>query len=85
MTGRTFYGAPLAFGVLPAGACAERGFEAPGVWPGARVAPGWPAFLPASAIGVIYAGSDILVVRICAVGAPADVGTVFVSASVLEP
>jgi len=61
-----YYGS-LSFGTLAAGQCAELGFPAQGVSPGLALAPGWPSGLPKQVSGIMYAGSDTVVVRLCAV------------------
>lgn len=58
------YGA-LSFGVLAANQCAELSFPAHGVSPGMTVIPGWPPTLPAQAHGIMYAGADVIIVRLC--------------------
>jgi hypothetical protein len=61
-----YYGS-LSFGTLAAGQCAELSFPAQGVSPGLALAPGWPPDLPKPVSGIMYAGSDAVVVRLCAV------------------
>lgn len=61
-----WYYAPLSFGTLPAGQCAELSFPAQGVSPGMTVAPGWPSNLPAGIHGIMYGGANVIVVRLCA-------------------
>jgi hypothetical protein len=60
-----YYGS-LSFGSVMAGQCAELSFPAHGVSPGLAIAPGWPPDLPKQVSGIMYAGADSVVVRLCA-------------------
>lgn len=57
-------GAPEFPAISPA-SCAERSIPAPGVAPGMPVSPGWPHNLPAPLHGIMYAGADVIVIRLC--------------------
>jgi hypothetical protein len=58
------YSASLNFSSISGGSCAELSITATGVAAGQTIAPGWPT-LPSGLIGMMYAGTDVIVVRLC--------------------
>lgn len=67
---QAYYSATLDFGSILVGSCSELNISATGVSVGATIAPGWPS-LPMGLVGMMYAGTDVIVVRLCNVTASA--------------
>ena len=65
------YQATLDFPAIAAGSCAEQNITATGVVAGSTLAAGFPATLQTGLVGMAYAGSGVVVVRICNVTAAA--------------
>ena len=65
------YQATLDFPAVAAGSCSEQNITATGVAAGSTLAAGFPATLPNGLVGMAYAGSGVVVVRLCNVTAAA--------------
>lgn len=78
-----WHAAPLSFGGLAAGACAERAIPADGMSAGLTIAAGWPAELPQGVHGLMYAGSGVVVVRLCAAQAASIPPLTFSAAAIV--
>ncbi len=63
--GDGWYAAPAGVQSVPAQQCVQFPIPAPGVAPGMVVAPGWPPLLPDGLHGIMYAGDQSVVVRVC--------------------
>lgn len=59
------YQATIDFSSIAGRTCAEQNITAIGVTAGSTLAPGFPATLPTGLVGMMYAGSDVVVVRLC--------------------
>jgi hypothetical protein len=64
------YSASLtSWGTIGAASCTEKSITATGVVAGATLAEAYPSTLPAGLVGMMYAASDVVVVRLCNVTA----------------
>ena len=68
MTGGYVYAQGLPAQNISGGSCIEFAFPAPGASFGQPVMPGWPPNLPDRTVGVMRAGLDNVLVRVCNVG-----------------
>jgi len=63
---QALYSANLTgWGTIAANSCTEKNITATGAVAGESVTPGWPATLPANLTGIIYAATNLVVVRVC--------------------
>mgnify|MGYP005844760539 CR=1 FL=1 len=65
------YQATIDFPAIDAGSCSEQSITATGVVAGSTLAAGFPATLQTGLVGMAYAGSGVIVVRLCNVTAAA--------------
>jgi hypothetical protein len=68
---QAFFTAGLDFPSISAGSCSELNITATGATAGATVVPGWPSTLNNGLVGMMYSGTDVIVVRLCNVTASA--------------
>lgn len=67
---QVLYSAALAgWGTIAASSCVEKNITATGAVAGESVIPGWPSTLPANLTGIVYAATNLVVVRLCNVTA----------------
>lgn len=63
---QVLYSANLTgWGTIAANSCTEKNITATGAVAGESVTPGWPATLPSNLTGIIYAATNLVVVRVC--------------------
>ncbi len=63
---QALYSANLTgWGTIAANSCTEKSITATGAVAGESVTPSWPATLPSNLTGIIYAATNLVVVRVC--------------------